>query len=47
MRIRVTSPKYGEEMPTFGWENRSEALVKGFIQVGRAVELSPEHSEGA
>jgi hypothetical protein len=25
-----------------GWENRSEALEKGFIQVGRAVELSPE-----
>ncbi len=30
-----------------GWENRSEALAKGFIQVGWAVELSPEHRSGA
>jgi hypothetical protein len=25
-----------------GWENRSEALEKGFIQVGLAIKLSPE-----
>ncbi len=30
-----------------GWENRSEALAKGFIQVGWAVELPPEQRSGA
>ena len=36
----------GEPAP-WGWENRSEAFAKGFIQVGRAVEMTPKRSEGA
>jgi hypothetical protein len=41
------SPFMTAHRAVIGWENRREALEKGFISVGWAVELSPEQCSGA
>jgi hypothetical protein len=41
-RAPLPAPYMTAQCAVGGWENRSEALAKGFIQVGWAVELSPE-----